>query len=161
MIQQPVKILGVAGDKVVKQTLIITEFHLNYWMSVAKKVVNFARCFHPDIFSLFCKNSFTAPKCSFWCLCDVPISLVPGTVPALQWETLIIGWVRGWGVTSSEEINDNLCFGERNSKWMPHAFATSKSSLLQCFCHASKHAHSHGHSCDYPGLNPSVKRKKS
>lgn len=70
MIQQPVKILGVVGDKVFKETVIIMEFYLNYWMSVVKNVVNFARCYHPDVSllvlsALQMKTSVTAPKLSF------------------------------------------------------------------------------------------------
>lgn len=67
MIQQPVKILGVVGDKMAKETLIIMEFYINYLMSVVKRVVNFVRC-HISLLvwaALQMKASVTAPKFSF------------------------------------------------------------------------------------------------
>lgn len=67
MIQQPVKILGVAGDKVTKETLIIMEFYLNFLMSVVKRVVNFVRSYISLLVlaALQMKAFVTAPKSSF------------------------------------------------------------------------------------------------
>lgn len=109
-------------------------------MPLVKRVVNFARCCHTDITPLVLdvlqmKTSVIAPKISFWCLWNTPVSLLPGMVPALQWDTLIMGWGSDWWVTFSKEINDNLSFEERDWKQMPNTFAMSKSSPLRYFCH--------------------------
>lgn len=70
-------------------------------------------------------------------------------VPALQWDTVIMGRVSDWRVTVSKEINDNLSFEERDSKRMPHTFAMSKSSALRYFCHTHQSTTlSHVHFCD-------------
>lgn len=68
-------------------------------MPVVKRVVNFSRCCHTDITLLVLdvlqmKTSVIAPKSSFCCLWNTPVSLIPRMVPALQWDTLIMGWVR-------------------------------------------------------------------
>lgn len=123
-------------------------------MPVVKKVVNFARCCLTDITLLVLgvlqiKTSVIAPKISFWCLWNTPVSLVPRMVPTLQWDTVIMGQVSDWRVTVSKEINDNLSFEERDSKRMPHTFAMSKSSALRYFCHTHQSTTlSHVHFCD-------------
>lgn len=58
-------------------------------MSVVKRVNNFARCHHWDISLLVLavlqiKIPSTASRFSFWCLCNIPVCLLPGTGPALQ-----------------------------------------------------------------------------
>lgn len=84
-------------------------------------VVNFARCYHPDIGLLVLhvlqmETSATTQKFPFWCLYNIPFSLVPGKEPVLQWETRIGRWVSDCGVTFSEEIHDNFSFKETDNK---------------------------------------------
>lgn len=144
--------------KCLNKKIIITEFYLNLWISMVKRMVNFAKCCHTDITLLVLdvlqmKTSVIAPKISFWCLWNTPVSLIPRMVPALQWDTLITGWVSDWWVTFSKEINDNLSFEERDSKRVPHTFAMPKSSPLRYFCHTHQsttlsHVHSHAHLCN-------------
>lgn len=135
-------------------------------MPVVKRVVNFSRCCHTDITLLVLdvlqmKTSVIAPKSSFCCLWNTPVSLIPRMVPALQWDTLIMGWVRDWRVTFSKEINDNLSFEERHSKRMPHTFAMSKSSPSRYFCHTHQSTTlSHVHFCDGSGFILLGKKKK-
>lgn len=92
--------------KCLNKKIIITEFYLNLWISMVKRMVNFAKCCHTDITLLVLdvlqmKTSVIAPKISFWCLWNTPVSLIPRMVPALQWDTLITGWVSDWWVTFS------------------------------------------------------------
>lgn len=42
------------------------EFYLNYWMSVVKRVVNFARCYHLVLGALQIKTSVTTQLIFFF-----------------------------------------------------------------------------------------------
>lgn len=112
-------------------------------------VVNFARCYHPDIGLLVLhvlqmKTSVTTQKFPFRCLYNIPFSLVPGKEPVLQWETLIGRWVSDCGVTFSEEINDNFSFKETDNKLHKYLLHL-RTVRLDFFCHTLKHTHSFVH----------------